>query len=731
MKGQIDFNSDELFDTTSDDSGEEYIPKSGEESSEDTETSEIIVDVRNVCQSLQELDNTSLKPMNERGRSPIRKESTSGRRPRRCSSSASCPTTQPSTGDFTKQSEGGDTGALLENSAPDLEQNLPDSSSSLGGVADGLLPIPAVCKKENGSRMCNKKQYCLYCKLGFIKMARHLERAHKDKLDVARATSFPKGSKERRIHMEHLRNKGNFAHNVEVFNSGVGTPVPRKQPKVDSQAQNFLHCAYCQGLFVKKVLWRHMKICNFKPTVPLKPGRTRVQALCGFAVPPPPGVKEQLWKLLNNMIQDDVYFAVKSDACIMEYGEHLYNRLGHDVSKHEYIRQKLRELGRLLICSRKTTPLRTIQGHIKPANFMHVVQAAKEMAGYGCETNVYKCPSLALRIGYSLKKISLPVESRANVQSDYSAAKDARAFRRVYETRWNELISSASLRTLQESKWNTPQLVPFTKDVQTLHSYLDAQQQDLFSKLSSETSHQTYTELTKVTLTQVILFNRRRAGEVSKIPLSAYLSHNPSDPQEDVNVALSDLEKRLCQHFRRLEIRGKRGRKVPVLLTPAMQQALDLLIRKRKECEILPENTYLFARPSSLMCYRGSDSLRYSAKVCGARTPESLTLTKLRKQTGTLSQVLNLTNTELDQLADFLGHDIRVHRQFYRLPEGTLQLAKISKVLMALEQGRLAEFKGKSLDDINIDPEGTTYLIFLHKNNLVLWIYLLWHYLSV
>lgn len=38
-------------------------------------------------------------------------------------------------------------------------------------------------------------------------------------------------------------------------------------------------------------------------------------------------------------------------------------------------------------------------------------------------------------------------------------------------------------------------------------------------------------------------------------------------------------------------------------------------------------------------------------------------------------QVLNLTNPELDQLADFLGHDIRVHRQFYRLPEGTLQLA--------------------------------------------------------
>ena len=44
----------------------------------------------------------------------------------------------------------------------------------------------------------------------------------------------------------------------------------------------------------------------------------------------------------------------------------------------------------------------------------------------------------------------------------------------------------------------------------------------------------------------------------------------------------------------------------------------------------------------------------------------------------------------------------------------TLQLAKISKVLMALEQGRLAEFHGKNLDEIEIDPDGVLcYLTFL------------------
>lgn len=67
----------------------------------------------------------------------------------------------------------------------------------------------------------------------------------------------------------------------------------------------------------------------------------------------------------------------------------------------------------------------------------------------------------------------------------------------------------------------------------------------------------------------------------------------------------------------------------------------------------------------------------------------------------TMSKILNLKDNEMDNLADFLGHDIRVHREYYRLPEGTLQLAKISKVLMAMERGQLSDFKGR-----NLDPQG-------------------------
>ncbi|XP_077073859.1 uncharacterized protein LOC143738123 [Siphateles boraxobius] len=589
------------------------------------------------------------------------------------------------------------------------QHNAPDSTTSgKTTVGDASVLVPAVVRKSNGSRMYNKRQYCLYCSSAVQKISRHLERVHLNEIEVSRALSFPKGSHQRKLQLEFLRNKGNFAHNAEVIKTGSGILVPFKQPKKKCEGQDFLHCVYCQGLFMKRVLWRHMQSCKFQPScVKSKPGKTRVQSLCAFAEPAPSAVSESVWKMVNNMTQDDISLEVKNDHCIMEFGKHLYNRLGADVSKHEYIRQKLRELGRLCLHGREVTPLQTIKDYVTPENFMLAVTAVRHTAGFNEETSKYKTASLALKLGHGLKNVSMLLETDAMMKGDSDGATAARCFRQVYDARWNELISAKALQGLTESKWNSPQLLPFTEDVKTLHCYLDDKQRQFYSDLKSECSSSNWANLTKVTLAQVILFNRRREGEVSKMLVSTFILRDQSEPHADVNVALSELEKSLCKHFVRLEIRGKRGRKVPVLLTPAMVDSLHLLVEKRRECGVADNNLYMFARPYAVSHYRGSDCIRYFVKACGAKNPLSLTSTKLRKHVATLSKVLNLNDTELDQLADFLGHDIRVHRQFYRLPEGTLQLAKISKILMALEQGRLSEFKGMSLDDINIAPNET------------------------
>ncbi|XP_064647457.1 uncharacterized protein LOC135500139 [Lineus longissimus] len=57
----------------------------------------------------------------------------------------------------------------------------------------------------------------------------------------------------------------------------------------------------------------------------------------------------------------------------------------------------------------------------------------------------------------------------------------------------------------------------------------------------------------------------------------------------------------------------------------------------------------------------------------------------------------------MDIVAKFLGHDIRIHREFYRLPDETLQVAKVSKLLLAMENGTFLKCKGKNLEDIDVN----------------------------
>ena len=52
-----------------------------------------------------------------------------------------------------------------------------------------------------------------------------------------------------------------------------------------------------------------------------------------------------------------------------------------------------------------------------------------------------------------------------------------------------------------------------------------------------------------------------------------------------------------------------------------------------------------------------------------------------------------------------MGHDVAIHRDYYRLPEHTVELAKVSKLLMALDSGNLVANSGKSLSDVDVEEE--------------------------
>lgn len=114
--------------------------------------------------------------------------------------------------------------------------------------------------------------------------------------------------------------------------------IPRQQSSEPVKASDYMHCVNCEALLKRKSLWRHMKRCHLSKKVKnLKPGKTRVQALCAYAQPVPDNVNARFWKMMSEMHNDEVTAVVRKGTVILKLGEQLFNKHGHDVSKHDYI----------------------------------------------------------------------------------------------------------------------------------------------------------------------------------------------------------------------------------------------------------------------------------------------------------------------------------------------------------------------------------------------------------
>nr|XP_054586275.1 uncharacterized protein LOC129152239 [Nothobranchius furzeri] len=507
---------------------------------------------------------------------------------------------------------------------------------------------------QKGKRIFDKKNYCLFCSKPVLKMSRHLTVIHSDRAEVAVAFQHPVHSKERTQIWKKLIKAGNFAHNKYVLQTGKGQLAVQARPTKPQKATDYVHCVYCFGNFAKKNVWRHLKTCSEKPEKAneTKDKRPRLVTQCAILTKNCENLSEGFKNVLCEMQYDDVTEAVIKDQILLQFGEQMFSEYSDDVKNHQYIRQNLRLVARLLLEAQKSTPMRTLEDFFQPSNFKHVVSAVKSVAGYDPETKTFTTPSLAFKVGYNLQKICSVVERTAVKYGDTKAEEACKIFQSLYQKKWNKHISSRAFRNLKETKKKNKDDAPFVEDVKRLHDHLEKVHRDAEEKLKENVCSENYLALAKVVLAQILVFNKRKAREVTSISLTAFRSRKKSDLLDDMDVSVSDLEKTLCGFFSRVDIKGNCGRMLPVLLKPSFESAIELLISVREECGVPKDNPFVFGIPSP---FPSSTLKRWVCtqifvKECGAEKPAALTLPKLRQHFATMMSKVYLSDDEFRQI---------------------------------------------------------------------------------
>ncbi|CAC5426488.1 unnamed protein product [Mytilus coruscus] len=296
--------------------------------------------------------------------------------------------------------------------------------------------------------------------------------------------------------------------------------------------------------------------------------------------------------------------------------------------------------------------IHSITEFVTPSNFEILLSTVKKLAGNNPTERSYGIPTLPVKIRYCLRRCTEVNKTAGISANDTSIITNAKNFLRLYDADWNSRITSVARHTSRKNKCNVQKLLPFCSDVQKLFRFV---KEEVF------------------TLCEVSFFNRKRGGEVQRLTVAGYLKGKKSNAlDKDILSTLTDFEIQLCKSHTRIEIRGKFGRTVPIILTRSMIDKVDKLIELREKEHIT--STYVFSRPvQSTKPYRGSDVLTEIKGMVCPKQPEAFTFTALRKHIATLTQLYEINDTMQDELAQFLGHDIRVHREYYRLPLDIIQ----------------------------------------------------------
>jgi hypothetical protein len=430
--------------------------------------------------------------------------------------------------------------------------------------------VDAVERNDGGGRVYNKKLACYYCgKLYNHRIWQHIEAVHDDEADVCKAAAMKGKEKDEAVAM--LKNMGNYKYNIAVLSEEKGQIIVSRRSKESGNAGDYLPCIHCVGFFKVRDLWRHSKVCKLNKEKDDDKKQTSilvrsVMLLAGGLLPEDfYTFNNPQFKVLHDLVlqtgrRDGIYDAVNTDPLILRFGSVLIKKLGP--RRGNDIMQRMRQLGRLRlelnrrssqsqegrICDKKLTEY--ISGH----GFDEIIGAVESLAGlktneHGIST--FTVPSLPLRLGHNLLKCAELKRGMALRNQDDQMLKSSEIYIKLHLAEWTDKISSIALATLKTNKFNQPTMLPVTSDLLKLRNYLELEMSDLVQTLQEGPSRAVWKSLAKVMLARLIIFNKRRSSEVSKLLEKTYATRPEwrNSMNEEILQNLDEVEKELLGRY--------------------------------------------------------------------------------------------------------------------------------------------------------------------------------------
>lgn len=335
----------------------------------------------------------------------------------------------------------------------------------------------------------------------------------------------------------------------------------------------------------------------------------------------------------------------------------------------QMIRAKLSLLARFLLFIKKIEVSITDFASIYDPKYYHkVIEAINQFAELDEETGYYKIPYRASEITTNINKMGLILINECIINNDLDKKAKVENFLSLCKQGFGNVVNRMvdETRIMQQRKKVTD--LPLTADINRFSKFLDNRIDQNIELLSEKFLSRAWRDLAEACLIQLQLFNRKRAGEMERFELDDFNKMKFITEKDEGYRSLSKEEKQRAKEYGHTVIQGKLYKSVPLLLSARVRDGINVVIKYRKEARISSKNPFVFGisgyYKDAHLC--ASSVMRKLSELCGADKPELLRGTPLRKQIATKCTEMQLDLTQTSTVADYLGHDILIHKKVYQ-----------------------------------------------------------------
>lgn len=444
-----------------------------------------------------------------------------------------------------------------------------------------------------------------------------------------------------------------------------------------------------------------------------------------------PMASETLKKIVFPVMRDDqVTRVIRYDQLLILYGNKMCVKYKSQ-HQRDMMHARLRVLGRFLLALKEINKnIKYFQSLYHPRIYDDYISAINIVVGFNNEEQLYKTPAVAANLSTLIKYIG------NLLITECIKKKFVEDLLQLLIVDISTSVNKTVVETQSVHKRHKKINLPSFQDIKKLHTHLEKTRTEAYVALKESFSCEKWISLAEVTLTSIHVFNRRRAEEIERAHIEDFENCEKVNKNmySDIYKSLSTEDRKIAEEYVRFCIRGKLGRTVPVLLSNDLFNCVTLILRYRKEANEPKKNPYIFGLPSinkkRYRYLRARLLFRKFARQCDANQATTLRSTTLRKHIATHCIQLNINDTDISDLATFMGHADKVHREHYRQPQASRDILKISRYLEVVQgdtqdasnESELNNDSGKennSKEDININTTDTNINITDERSKVI------------